>query len=109
MTNIISIKDVQKGLSVKDKPKNRKRCWHEEKVLIDEHFRILECENCGAKINAFDYLVSIARRNDMMWDKRKEYEKEAIESAKRLEDLKRKERNARSRLKRLENKLREHE
>lgn len=72
-------------------------------MYTDEKFRVLECERCGAIIDPFDYLMKIARDNDMYWNMKQEYRKQATELAAKVEELKREERNLKARIKRKAN------
>ena len=104
MSNVRHITEAKKGLSVKKK-QEVDYCNHAGTILIDEHFRILECEGCGKKIDPFEYLLKIARENDMYWDMRKRYKKEAQEVHARLQELKREEKNTKARIKRLQKQI----
>ncbi len=104
MSNIIEIKEAErKGLQQKQKAR-KPYCPHNS-TMLDPHTRSVECKNCGSIIDPFDYLLKIARNNDMYWNMRKEYEQEATEARKRLDDLLRRERNTKNRLQRAEEKL----
>ena len=85
------------------KKKQAGYCRH-IKVTIDLETRQIIC-NCGQVLDPFDHLANLAAHQDLSWSRATRLEQEIKDSASRLKDLARQERNAKSRLKRLHKKL----
>lgn len=100
---IFSINGERRGL-LKKNPDDI-RCYHSRKVFVDEKNRTVECAECGALLDPFNYLLKLANKNETAWNMKARWEKEAEEAAERLSDLERKERNTKQRLKRAREKL----
>lgn len=45
------------------KEKNRPYCLHDQ-IRIYEYYRIVECNRCGERLDAFDYLLSVGKKEN---------------------------------------------
>ena len=99
MTNIVEfdlkIKDQKHGV----KPKVYNACRHKQ-MLADEHLQQLECSECGRIMSAWDYILKVCKKEQMLFDhiKYSEMEKKQLDDT--LADLKRQIKNAKSQLRR---------
>lgn len=75
-------------------------CRHKP-CTIDSDRRKITCNACEAQLDPFDVLLAVARDLDQYKASRAMYEKDAKRAFNRLEELKRQERNAKARLRRL--------
>lgn len=69
---IIDFKKAKNARSLT--PMNQKLMCKHRSVLVDADKRQLECETCGALIDAFEYVFSIALREESSFEKMKSYE-----------------------------------
>lgn len=96
----MTIIDLALATSLKPQRKNTAcRCT---RVIVLEHTRMLECQNCGAAIEPFDYLWKQAQSQqnsafDIM-KKRQEIDKLSSE----IEELKKSKRNLQAQVKRMQ-------
>ena len=67
--------------------KPEKYCNHQI-ILVDEHTRTVECEECGQIIDPFDYLHKVASEQLYLHEKYKSMERLVIAKAKELEEIK---------------------
>ena len=77
------------------------RCYHmRHQAIIDSNGRTLRCGECDAELDPYDYISHLAQDGDHLMAARKK-----VRAAnERLKELLRQERNAKARLKRLEQK-----
>lgn len=79
-------------------------CAHES-VQIDSHSRSIACTKCGANIDPFDFLEKSAKTIERAWSSYK-YAKNAEEEViKRVDLLKKQEKNLRAQVQRLQGKV----
>ena len=97
--NVINLDACRPGFEMKQRPFGRYcPCSY---VCLDWERKMVECRDCGKVFEPFEWLNLIAMREiNMVW-KEKEIKQRMKETSKRLDDLKRQERNARARLNRL--------
>lgn len=86
-------------LQAKTKP-NEHYCRHAN-VFVVEKTRMLECQQCGQIIDPFDFMWQWANRDRNLQWTRDKLKKDIDELGERLSDMKKEEKNARARLKRL--------
>lgn len=92
----LKVKEQKHGVK---KEKSFNRCRHNKK-LADTHLQQLECADCGKIFTAWDYVLSICKSEQRLFDhvKYAKIERQKLEDE--LLDLKRKIRNAKSQLSR---------
>jgi len=79
-------------------PKEARYCPHSN-VLVSEYDRSVTCRLCGAKLDPFGYLLSLAKKETRLdWDLRS-LRTEIKSHREGLENLKREETNTRARIK----------
>ena len=85
------------------KIKRQSFCRH-NKVVVDEESRSLECQDCGSNLSLFDYIKDLALNHrdavDQLIRAREDYKK----LSESLEELKRREKNAKIRVRNWERK-----
>lgn len=75
------------------------------KVELDGDARRVYCRVCGNETPAFDYLTNLAREFERYTGSRKEAQRRAKVAQANLDELERKERNAKARVRKAERKL----
>lgn len=96
--------DIKEMRNVVEAEKKAGHCRH-ERVVIDEHRRMLNCRLCGQVIDPFDWVMSIAKKETRLdWELRK-LRTEITSHREGLENLKREEANCKSRIKTATSKL----
>jgi len=105
--NVIDIRDkrdpnsdIQDRLNFIEEPlpPDAKRCLH-SKTIVNEYDRTLICRLCGATLDPFDYLLSIAKNETRLdWNLRT-IRSEIRDHREGLEKLNREEQNTRGRIK----------
>lgn len=84
-------------------PRHRKGyCCHSH-VTVCEKTRMLECQNCGAIIDPFDFMWEWACKDRNLQYVRKELKKDIERLSTQLKELKRQERNTKARIRRVVN------
>jgi hypothetical protein len=83
--------------------RSAKYCQHGQR-LIDTADRSLKCQSCGASLDPFDALVSIARDRDALVFQRTDLRQRIARLQAKLADLRKNEENTRARLQRLSKK-----
>jgi len=111
--NVVSIKrhvdpnadiNEMKNFVEDEQPQAMRSCLHNN-VLVSEFNRSIHCRHCGATLDAFDYLLSIAKKETRLdWDLRR-IRNEIERRREGLENLKREEVNTRARIKNAQFKL----
>ena len=86
----------EKVAKIRIRPPKRP-CRHDRTILVCQHDRILECEECHATIDPFEFLLDWANGNGMWEYDLKRLKDECKRMGKRIAALKRLERNAKSR------------
>lgn len=81
-------------------PKRREKFCRHRHVIAVEKTRMLECDHCGATIDPFDFIWDWANERVRFRYQNRELQLQCKETQKRLDDLKRQERNIRARIKR---------
>lgn len=80
-----------KVIDFKAKPfseaKGRKKYCEHNRIVIDEDKKILECSDCKSVLDPIDYLTSIAHRENSMWERYCNYDKEVDKLKKRYLNL----------------------
>ncbi len=99
---VISLDEARNGLLFK--PVHTGHCRHRP-ATIDVEKRRLTCDKCGASLDPFDFLAGLSHDFDLYTVPLARLKRELEQTAAKLEETKRKERNARARLKRLQGKL----
>lgn len=99
--NVIQL-DTTRVPAFECKPRKR-GCYHQY-FILDNEKREVTCRKCGVVVDAFDALVTVSLDWTQYVSNQKMCREESDKAAARLEELKRQERNARARLKRLEQK-----
>lgn len=79
----------------------KSHCVH-RKVRLDQDAHRVFCRECDAEVDPFAFLLRLAGDGDRYTRHRKEAHRRAVAAQTRLEEVLRLERNARSRLKRLD-------
>lgn len=80
--------------------RSAKFCQHKY-ILVCEKSRTLECDVCGATIEAFDFMLKWAREDRFLEYRMKHMKDELKRLGEKLKKLRRMEKNARARLRRL--------
>lgn len=83
-------------------------CDH-KRASINGAMRRLVCRSCGANLDPYEFIFELSQSSESLVHARKEAERRAIAARDRLDELLRKERNARERLRRLNQQLAEDE
>lgn len=78
-------------------------CQHSS-ANINSGMRSLTCRECGADLDAFDWLLRLSRHTSRYVSARKDAEQRAAAARDRLNEILRLERNAKARLQRLKRK-----
>lgn len=78
----------------------RSYCRH-DRAQLDEEARRVHCRDCGCELEAFAVLLQLARASERYIRQRDHAAREARQVQQRVQDLKRQERNAKARLRRL--------
>jgi len=77
-SKVISLKDRPKdGLLLSPKRKER-RCEHDH-VTVDEHERAIQCDGCGAYLDAFDFVFASACNGGYHFEQINSLKKELVE------------------------------
>lgn len=83
---------------VEEDTKQSRHCFHQS-VGVSEYERKVTCRHCGATLEAFDYLLSVAKRETKLdWELRG-MRREITDHRQGLEKLKREEVNCKARIK----------
>ncbi|WP_455872136.1 hypothetical protein [Serratia proteamaculans] len=83
---------------VEAEPTKVNRCTH-NKILVDSHHRQLTCRQCGAVVDAFDWINSVTKQETKVdWELRG-LRREITDHRQGLEKLKREEVNCKARIK----------
>lgn len=91
------IKDMRNF--VEDELNRDAKYCHHDNILVSEYERSIKCRKCGAALDTFDYILSIARKETRLdWELRS-LRTEITDHRKGLENLKREETNCRARIK----------
>jgi hypothetical protein len=98
------IVNFQPGAEITPKRSEKHFCSH-LKVFVVEHSRCLECQLCGATIDPFDFLWKWANRRLNFHQTQQALKDESKALRVEIEDLKRQERNIKSRIKRAKAKI----
>ncbi len=86
------------------RPDSARYCPHTN-ILVSEYERSISCRLCGASLDTFDYVLSLAKRETRLdWDLRR-LRSEIKRRAEGLDNLKREEINTRARIKTAQFKL----
>ncbi|MED0056229.1 ead/Ea22-like family protein [Escherichia marmotae] len=80
-------------------PSERPYCHHAS-VRVDEKERQVRCKNCGAVVEPFDWMLSVAKRETRLADDVRLLRQEEQERRKNIEKLIQIERNAKARIRR---------
>lgn len=91
----LKVKEQKHGV----KKKVLNTCQH-NKMLADEHLQVLECEECGKIISAWDYVLELCKKEQRIFENIKYAKMEGAQLSETLTDLKRQIRNAKSQLNR---------
>lgn len=67
--------------------KGRDKFCEHNRILIDEKERKLECKDCNRVLDPIDYLISIANKENSMWERYCSYDKEVDRLKKRYSNL----------------------
>lgn len=91
---------------VTTRPRDRSKgfCQH-ARVELDTDVRRVYCRDCGDEVPAFDHLLWLARHFERYVSRVKEAKREAEMRERSLEEVKREERNAKARLRRVRSRL----
>ncbi len=75
-------------------------------VVLDDHTRTIQCANtqCGAQLDAFDFLRTNAHTIDSAWRAYREVNRKVAEVSERVHVLKKEEQRLRAMIKRLQDK-----
>lgn len=76
-----------------------KFCQHKH-LVVCEKSRTLECDVCGATIDPFDFMLRWAKEDRFLEYRLKEMQEDLIRTAKKIQNLKRIEKNIGARLRR---------
>lgn len=104
MSDIIDFETARLGLNADQPPFKVKRsghCSHPTKV-VDSDRRTVTCDQCKAQLDPLDALARLAREWSNYAYRLAELKKDANKAAVELDDIKRKIRNAKARLRRAE-------
>jgi len=82
----------------------RTNCRHGGQILYDPTMRTIECEACGAVLDAFDWIVHLAREESRILANYRSARAEWHRLEKANEELSRRERNAKARVRNWERK-----
>ena len=102
--NIIKIDFKVTSLPLEIKEKKNFLCRH-LLVLLNQDSRSLKCRDCGAAVEPFDYLYEAATGDRNLLSTRDALEYEIKNLREKLEELKRLERNIKSRIRTARRKL----
>jgi len=75
----------------------KRPCYHNKHIIVSEHARTVECEECEAVIDPFEFLMDWAKGNSRWEHDLKRLKDECKRIGKRIATLKRLERNAKNR------------
>lgn len=101
--NIIEFKP---GIEITPRPiKALKRMCQHTHVLVDEQTRSLICKKCNTTINVFDFIMQLATRRERFFQSLEYFREEKEKLTKEVEELERKERNVKARIKRAQKKI----
>lgn len=101
------VKLIHSDSSISLTPKKLVSFCNHTKAIVDESNRKIFCANCNSVLDPFDFLWMWATKEDRI-KSRYHFYKEKLENTRdRLDELLRIEKNARSRLKRLETRLKD--
>ncbi|EFO1089280.1 hypothetical protein ABVX95_000945 [Escherichia coli] len=81
------------------KPSEKPYCHHAS-VRVDEKERQVRCKICGAVVEPFDWMLSVAKRETRLADDVKQLRQEERERRKNIEKLIQIERNVKARIRR---------
>ncbi|WP_247194267.1 ead/Ea22-like family protein [Escherichia coli] len=81
-------------------PSERPYCHHAS-VRVDEKERQIRCKICGAVVESFDWMLSVAKRETRLADDVRLLRQEEQERRKNIEKLIQIERNAKARIRRV--------
>lgn len=73
-------------------------CRH-DKIIIDDHARIINCQQCGKVVDPYDYVLALASKEARLFASLAQLKKEQQELMATREKLKNDVRNAKARLK----------
>lgn len=66
MAEVVSLNEARgRSLLRKEAPPEKRRCGHRAVFVAAEH-RMLECQNCGAMVDPFDFLWETAREESSL-------------------------------------------
>lgn len=86
--NIIQLTPKEKReFKQRFKTQKAKYCKHHV-ILVDEKTRMLECEDCGAMIEPFDYMLRLAQQEENIFSERTMLKYEVQELRKERDTLK---------------------
>lgn len=91
-------------LSIEPRPAGVPYLCRHESVRLNEHDRVVNCAQCGATLDPFDFLRSNARTIQMAWSNHREASARVTELNERISLLAREEKRLRAQVKRLQDK-----
>jgi hypothetical protein len=94
----------REGPIFQEKLRSGMPCWHLS-IVVDGNARTVECAKCGALLDPLEALLKFAREEINLGYRLQQLRDDCNKVAAKLDDTKRQERNARARLKRLQEKL----
>lgn len=99
--NVIEFKTTP--FQVRETTSTQKRCGHSS-MLVDEQTQMIECCHCGLLMNAYQYVLSLAK-NEVRYSNQVKYLKlEASQIAGEITELKRQRTNLKAQVRRSTNK-----
>lgn len=99
------LEELERDALIREKEKERRYCPH-KRIELDDEVRRVYCRDCSEEVPAFDALENFRRRFDRYVSLLREAKAEAAYRKRVVEELKREERNAKSRLRAVRAKLR---
>lgn len=81
-------------------PGVRMFCQHES-VMLNEHDRLVNCVQCGAALDSFNFLLNNARTIQMAWHNYRDAKRQVAELNDSIEVLKKEEKRLRAQVRRL--------
>ena len=78
-------------------------CCAHKQMLADDHNKVLECSECGFVMLPWDYVWSMAKKEENLFNHLKYTKMEQVRLDEELKELKRKVNNAKAQLRRINN------